>query len=171
MEPSKCFESVWQVMNNEDDTEIVWQELKNNPDNRSASMKTKDRKRKTTEKEGLPEKVSPMRKINKVFEKANQEEKPMKVGKTNMETAKTQISETLTTIEGVPISLADRRSLDYGKRVTCTIISLFMKQAEIHYELEKNKILLLQPAMVQFLQLHGREDVKEQKKTVKHGKL
>ena len=150
--------------NDEEDTEIVWQGLKNNPDNRSASMKTKDRKRKTTEKEGLPEKVSPMRKINKVFEKANQEEKPMKVGKTNMETAKTQISETLTTIEGVPISLADRRSLDYGKRVTCTIISLFMKQAEIHYELEKNKILLLQPAMVQFLQLHGREDVKEQKK-------
>merc|ERR1712082_452653 len=81
-----------------------------------------------------------------------------------METATTQISETLTTIEGVPISLADRRSLDYGKRITCTIISLYIKQAEIHYELEKNKILLLQPAMVQFLQLYGREDVKEQKK-------
>ena len=88
----------------------------------------------------------------------------MKVGKTNMPPATTQRSETLTTIGGVPISLADRRSLDYGKKVTCTIISLYMKQAEILYELEKNKILLLQPAVVQLLQLYGREDVKEQKK-------
>ena len=92
-----------------------------------------------------------MRKINKVFENANQEEKPMKVGETNMVTATTQMSETLTTIGGVPISLNDRRSLDYGKRVTCTIISLYVKQAEILYELEKNKILILQPAMVQLL--------------------
>ena len=88
----------------------------------------------------------------------------MEEGETNRVTAITQVSKTLTMIEGVSITLDDRRSLDYGKRVTCTIISLYMKQAEILNELEKNKILLLQPAIVQLLQLYGREDVKEQKK-------
>ena len=41
-----------------------------------------------------------------------------------------------------------------------------MKQAEIVFgnDLETNKILLVQPAMVQLLQLHEREHVKEQKK-------
>ncbi|MEL7079725.1 MAG: hypothetical protein AAGM46_28235, partial [Cyanobacteria bacterium J06582_2] len=67
--------------------------------------------------------------INKLFGRGNEEEKPMKEGETTRVTSKIQTSETLTTIEGIPISLDDRRSLDYGKKVTCTIISFCMKQA------------------------------------------
>ena len=107
--------------------------------------------------------------INKMSEKSNQEEKSTAEGEANRVIPTIQASKTLTTIEGIPISVVDRRSLDYGKRVTCTIISMYMKFAESLHgnELKKNKILLLQPAIVQILQLYKREDVKEQKKQLK----
>ena len=89
--------------------------------------------------------------INKMSEKSNQEEKSTAEGEANRVIPTIQASKTLTTIEGIPISVVDRRSLDYGKRVTCTIISMYMKFAESLHgnELKKNKILLLQPAIVQ----------------------
>merc|ERR1711874_214821 len=68
--------------------------------------------------------------INKMSEKSNQEEKSTAEGEANRVIPTIQASKTLTTIEGIPISVVDRRSLDYGKRVTCTIISLYMKFAE-----------------------------------------
>ena len=105
--------------------------------------------------------------INKMSEKCNQEEKPTAEGEANKVIPTIKASETLATIGGIPISVEDRRSLDYGKKVTCTIISMVMKFAESAHELEKNKILLIQPAIVQLLQLYGREDVKEQKKELK----
>ena len=107
--------------------------------------------------------------INKLIGRSNQEEKTLTEGETTRVTAKSQTSETLTTIEGIKISLADRRSLDYGKTVTCTIISFCMKQAELVFgnDLETNKILLLEPPIVQLLQLGEREVVKEQKKQLK----
>ena len=205
-------------------------EIDNEPNKQLEIEKTTGRKRKTTEYEGLPEKLSPKNKVNKikervpyerkvgspdesngigkkeeekdpakkkpetdggkgveneevsdkaknankclknkVFGRGNQEEETRTEDETTRVTAKIQTSETLTTIEGIKISLEDRRSLDYGKKVTCTIISFCMKQAENYYgnDLETNKILLLQPAIVQILQLYGKEDVREQKKQLK----
>ena len=139
-------------------------------DEKSPTKKTQEMNgSKGVENEEVSDKAKNVNKkclIDKFFGRGNEEEKPMKEGETTRVASKIQTSETLTTIEGIPISLDDRRSLDYGKKVTCTIISFCMKQAEKAYgnDLETNKILLIQPAMVQILQLSGREDVKEQKK-------
>ena len=79
-----------------------------------------------------------------------------------------QTNEALTTIDGIQITKEDRMSLENGKSVTCTIISLFIKKFEnINKELlEVNKILMIQPAMVQLLQLQEGTYVKEQKKHI-----
>ena len=51
-------------------------EINNNQNEQIERVKTAGRKRKTTEKEGLPLKVSPMRKVNKIGEKNPSERKP-----------------------------------------------------------------------------------------------
>ena len=79
--------------------------------------------------------------------------------------ASNQTNEVLAMIDGIQISKDDRMSLENGKNVTCTIISLFItKFQNCNKEiLEKNKILMIQPAIVQLLQLGEGTNVKEQK--------
>ena len=150
-------------------------ELKNGPDKQPESEKTTGRKRKTMEKEELPEKLSPKRKMNKIEDKNKIEEKGTPEIKTTggEETKKikvkaksmSQVSETLTTIDGIKITKADRISIENRKKVTCTIISLFIKKLESSNKdaLENNKILMIEPAIVQLLQLQEKKYVKEQK--------
>ena len=80
------------------------------------------------EKEGLPEKLSPMKKLNKIEEKGTSEIKPTEGEESRKIIAPNQMNESLTTIEGLQITKADRMSLENGKNVTCTIISLFIKK-------------------------------------------
>ena len=143
-------------------------EINNHHNKQIERVKTAGRKRKTTEKEGLPLKVSPVIKVNKIGEKNPSERKPTEGEEKSKMIAPNQPSETLTTIDGIQVSKEDRLSLENGKSVTCTIISLFMKKFEnINKELlEVNKILMIQPAMVQLLQLQERTYVKEQKKHI-----
>lgn len=150
-------------------------ELKNGPDKQPESEKTTGRKRKTMEKEEFPEKLSPKRKMNKIEDKNKIEEKGTPEIKTTggEETKKikvkaksmSQVSETLTTIDGIKITKADRISIENRKKVTCTIISLFIKKLESSNKdaLENNKILMIEPAIVQLLQLQEKKYVKEQK--------
>ena len=140
------------------------EELDNCPDKQPDSEKTNGRKRKTMEKEGLPEKLSPKRKVNKI-DKGTPEKKPTGGEETRKMKSTNQASETLTTIDGIKITKVDRMSIENGKNVTCTIISLFIKKLESSNKdaLEKNKILLIEPAIVQLLQLQEKKDVKEQK--------
>ena len=140
-------------------------EINNNLNELIENVKTNGRKRKTTENEGLPEKLSPFKKINKITEKDTSEIKPTDGEETRKEITPNQMSDLLTTIEGIKITEADRMSLENGKNVTCTIITLFIKKFGSNNKglLEKNKILLIEPSIVQLLQLQGRVDVKEQK--------
>ena len=137
-----------------DGIEIDKEELNNHLDEQIESEKRNGRKRKTAEKEGLPEKVSPMRKMNKIKEKDSSEKKTTEGEETSKMIASNQMNEALTTIDGIQITKEDRISLENGKSATCTIISLFIKQFEsINIDvLEENKILLIQPAIVQLLQ-------------------
>ena len=141
-------------------------EINNNQNEQIERVKTAGRKRKTTEKEGLPLKVSPMRKVNKIGEKNPSERKPTEGEEKSKMIVPNQPNEALTTIDRIQISKEDRLSLENGKSVTCTIISLFIKKFEnINKEvLDKNKILMIQPAVVQLLQLEEGTYVKEQKK-------
>ena len=137
----------------------------NRPDKQPESGKTPGRKRKTMEKEGPAEKLSPERKVSKIDEKGTPEIKPTEGEEARKVKSTNQMSETLTTIDGIRITKADRMSIENGKNVTCTIISLFIKKLESSSKdaLEKNKILLIQPAIVQLLQLQEKKYVKEQK--------
>ena len=141
-------------------------ELNNHPKEQTESLKTAEINRKTTEKEGLPEKVSLMKKTNKIGEKDPSESKPAEGEEKRKMIIPNQKNETLTTIHGIRISKEDRMSLENGKHVTCTIISLYIKESENCNKeiLEKNKILMIQPAMVQLLQLGEGTYVKETKK-------
>merc|ERR1712096_508090 len=135
------------------------------------SEKTTGRKRKTMEKEVLPEKLSPKRKMNKIEDKNKIKEKgtPEIIPTGGEETRKvksmSQVSETLTTIDGIKITKADRMSIENRKNVTCTIISLLIKKLESSNKdaLENNKIIMIEPAIVQLLQLQEKKYVKEQK--------
>ena len=129
-------------------------------------VKKAGRKRKTTEKEGIPEKVNHMKEINKIGEKDPAERKITKGEEKSKMIAPNQAKKALTTIDGIKVSKEDRMSLENGKSVTCTIISVFIKKFEnINKEvLDKNKILMIQPAVVQLLQLEEGTYVKEQKK-------
>ena len=141
-------------------------ELDNQQDEQMESVKAAGKKIETTEKEELPVKVSPMREINKIGEKDPSERKLTKDEDKSKKITPNQTNEILTTIDGIQVSKEDRMSLEYGKNVTCTIISLFTKKFENNNTeiLEKNKILIIQPAMTQLLQLGERTNVKEQKK-------
>ena len=63
------------------------------------------------------------------------------------------MNKVLAMIDGIQISKEDRMSLENGKSLTCTIISLVIKKSEnINKEiLEENKILMIQPAIVKLL--------------------
>ena len=141
-------------------------EINNHHKDQSEKGKTAGRKRKNTEKEGHPVKVNPMTEVNKSGEKNPSERKPTEGTEKSKLIVPNQTNETLTTIDGIQITKEDRLSLQNGKNVTCTIISLFIKKFEDNNKklLEVNKILMIQPAMAQLLQLQERTYVKEQKK-------
>ena len=141
-------------------------EINNHHKDQSEKGKTAGRRRKNTEKEGHPVKVNPMTEVNKSGEKNPSERKPTEGTEKSKLIVPNQTNETLTTIDGIQITKEDRLSLQNGKNVTCTIISLFIKKFEVNNKklLEVNKILMIQPAMAQLLQLQERTYVKEQKK-------
>ena len=141
-------------------------EVNNHHKEQSEKGKIAGRKRKNTEKEGPPVKVNPMREVNNSGEKNPSERKPTEGAEKSKLIVPNQTNETLTTIDGIQITKEDRLSLQNGKNVTCTIISLFIKKFEDKNKelIEVNKILMIQPAMAQLLQLQERTYVKEQKK-------
>ena len=141
------------------------EELNNHTDKQPESGKTTGRKRKTMEKEVHPEKLSTEKKVSKIEKKGTSEIKPTEDEEARKVKYTNQLSETLTTIDGIKLTKADRMSIENGKNVTCTIISLFIKKFESSSKdvLEKNKIMLIQPAIVQLLQLQEKKYVKEQK--------
>ena len=90
--------------------------------------------------EGPAEKLSPERKVSKIDEKGTPEIKPTEGEEARKVKSMNQMSETLTTIDGIRITKADRMSIENEKNVTCTIISLFIKKLESSSKdaLEKN---------------------------------
>merc|ERR1712029_798728 len=85
-------------------------EINNNQNEQIERVKTAGRKRKTTEKEGLPLEVSPMRKVNKIGEKNPSERKPTEDAEKSKMIVPNQTNETLTTIDGIQITKEDRLS-------------------------------------------------------------
>ena len=65
-----------------------------------------------------------MRKMNKIKEMDPSERKPTESDEKSKMLASNQTNEALTKIDGIQISKEDRMSLENGKRLTCTIISL-----------------------------------------------
>ena len=68
--------------------------------------------------------------MNKINVKGTPETKPTEGEETRKVITPNQMSESLTTIDGIQITKADRMSLENGQNVTCTIISLFIKKLE-----------------------------------------
>ena len=146
---------------------------------RRTSLGDLTRKRKKTEYEGLPNKLSPLNKKNRIPRKETKEtqdknileekqEDQTKSIENNVETKKNQSCNELTFEEG-KLTKEDVDSLNDGKCLTDATISFTFAQIEKekNKELEENKILLVRPEVAMILKRGDKSQVMDIKRSLR----